>query len=173
MILFKTANQKAYKRFRETMQILDLSLLHSTGMKFTPRHTACGVMYLMISKYFYETNYALLYYTGDPKDFSAEISMRSSEKNENLDNIDPFHLESTAAVQELFSTFIQAAVDIENIEEIYGSVSFFHPFLEFEAVYDLPVVCRLQSRAKLESHYEDFLAYQTHNIKNLDFMTNR
>ena len=99
--------------------------------------------------------------------------MRSSEKNENLDNIDPFHLESTAAVQELFSTFIQAAVDIENIEEIYGSVSFFHPFLEFEAVYDLPVVCRLQSRAKLESHYEVFLAYQTHNIKNLDFMTSR
>lgn len=170
MILFKHANQKAYKRYRETMQILDVSLLHSAAMKFMPRQLACGLMYLMVSKYFYETHYCLLYYTGDSKDYSGEFA-RYSENNENLESLDPLHLESTAAVQELFSDFMQAAVEIENIEEIYGSVSFFHPFLEFEAVYDLPVVCKMQSRARLESHYEDFLAYQTHNIKNLDFIS--
>ena len=171
MILFKQANQKAYKRFRETMQILDESVLHSSSMKFMPRHLACGLLYLMISKFFYETNYALLYFTGDYKDQNSENS-KYSEMIESFDNPDPFYLESAAAVQELFANFIRTAVNIENIEDIYGSVAFFHPFLEFEAVYDLPVVCRVQSKTKLESHYEEFLAYQTHNTKNIDFLTN-
>jgi Cyclin, N-terminal domain len=169
MILFKQPNQRAYKRYRETMQILDAGMLNSCSMKFMPRYIACGLMYLIISKYFYETNYSLLYYTGDCKDKSMD-SIRYSENNENFDNVDPFHLESTAAVQELFSSFIKAAADIDNIEDIYASVSFFHPFLEFEAAYDLPVVCRVQTKSKIESHYEDFLAYQTHSIKNLDFL---
>ena len=166
MILFKQANQKAYKRFRETMQILDVSMLHTAGMRFVPSQVACGLMYLMISKYFYETNYEMLYYTGDCRDYLDRGFEGGAEIEGSL------HAESTAAVQELFAEFIRAAVEIENIEEIYGSVTFFHPFLEFEAVYDLPVVCKMQTKAKLESHYEDFLAYQTHNIKNLDFITN-
>ena len=167
MIVFKQANQRAYKRFRETMQILDVGMLHSAGMKFVPSHVAGGLMYLMVSKYFYETNYALLYYTGDWRgDLEGEGERSGGFEGSGV------HLESTAAVQELFGEFIGAAVGIENIEEIYGSVTFFHPFLEFEAVYDLPVVCKMQSKAKLESHYEDFLAYQTHNIKNIDFITN-
>jgi cyclin E len=156
MILMKQANQKAYKRFRETMQVLDVALLHPDSMKFLPKHLSCGLLYLMISKFFFESNYALLYYNGE----------------ECEDNYDPFRIESTGTVQELFEEFINSAAGIENIEEIYASVSFFHPFLEFESNFDLPVVCKLQSRAKLESHYEDFLSYQTHNQKNLDFVQN-
>ncbi|OMJ76763.1 hypothetical protein SteCoe_23775 [Stentor coeruleus] len=165
MILFKQANQRAYRRFRETMQILDVSLLHPGSIKFPPKYLACGLLYLMISKYFFESNYALLYYNGD----SQESDYREKELDESVE-ADPFRLESTGTVQELYEDFIRAAVGIENIEEIYGSVSFYHPFLEFESSFELPVVCRTQSKSKLESHYEDFLAYQTHNVRNLDFV---
>lgn len=160
MILFKQANQKAYKRYRETMQILDVSLLHPACLNFIPRYLACGLLYLMISKFFFESNYALLYFNGQIDD----------EDEQSADGNDPFRLESTGTVQELFEEFVGSAADVENIEEIYESVSFFHPFLEFESSFDLPVVCKLQSKARLESHYEDFLAYQTHNQKNLDFL---
>ena len=169
MIFFKQANQSAYKRYRETMQILDVSLLHPDTMKFLPKHLSSGLLYLMISKYFYETNYELLHYNGEEK---KEINKKIKDFEETFDNLEIIHLENTAAVQELFSVFIKEAAGIKNIEEIYNSVSFFHPFLEFDAVINLPIACKMQNKAKLESHYEDFLAYQTHNVKNLDFITN-
>ena len=161
MILLKQANQRAYRRFRETMQVLDVALLHPESMKFLPKHLACGLFYLMVSKFFFESRYSLLYFNGEEESF-----------DDLCDDNDPFRLESTGTVQELFEEFIKAAAGIENIEEIYASVSFFHPFLEFESSFDLPVVCKLQSKAKLESHYEDFLSYQTHNLKNIDFVQN-
>lgn len=164
MIFFKQSNQKAYKRFREAMQILDLSLLHSHSLKFLPRHMASGLLYLMICKYFFETNYALLYFTGS--------SQENVDDRFNIVNDDPYSLENNAAVQDMFCNFIKHAAKIDNLDDLYQVVSFYHSFLDFEALFDLPVVCRVQSRSKLESHYEDFLAFQTHNIKNLDFLTN-
>lgn len=163
MIYFKQANQKAYKRYRETMQILDLGMLHPSSMKYLPKHLAGGLLYLMVSKFFFESNYALLYYNGD---------LKSSEKpfEESIDFNDPFRIECISSVQELFQEFIQAAGNIKSIDEIYPTVSFFHPFLEFEVSFELPVVCKLRSKAKLESHYEDFLSYQTHNSRNLSFI---
>ena len=166
MIYFKQPNQKAYKRYRETLQILDLSLLNFEILKFFPKHAASGLLYLMISKYFYETNYSLLYFNGNYKDNSFieyQVGLDS-------DSLDSFQLESTGIVQNLFSEFLFAAVEIENIEDIYLSVAFFHPFLSIEAGFDLPNACKTQSKSKIESHYEEFLAYQTHNPKNLEFL---
>lgn len=166
MIYFKQPNQKAYKRYRETLQILDLSLLNFEILKFFPKHATSGLLYLMISKYFYETNYSLLYFNGNYKDNSFieyQVGLDS-------DSLDSFQLESTGIVQNLFSEFLSAAVEIENIEDIYLSVAFFHPFLSIEAGFDLPNACKTQSKSKIESHYEEFLAYQTHNPKNLEIL---
>lgn len=163
MIYFKQANQKAYKRFRETMQLLDLGMLHPGSLRFLPKMLAGGLLYLMVSKYFFESNYALLYFNGDLK--SAE-----SRLEDDIDLNDPFRIECISNVQELFQDFIQTAGNINSIDDIYPTVSFFHPFLEFEASFDLPVVCKLKSKANLESHYEDFLSYQTHNSRNLNFI---
>jgi hypothetical protein len=160
MLFFKQANQKAYKRFRETMQILDIGLLHPGFMKFLPKMIAAGLVYLMVSKFFFESNYALLYYNGDSREALEE----------NIDLNDPFRIECISNVQELYQEFISTAAGVKNIEEIYPTVSFFHPFLEFETSFELPVVCKLKSKAKLESHYEEFLSYQTHNTKNLAFI---
>lgn len=46
------------------MQILDAGTLDAEVLKHTPRTQAAGLLYLMISKFFYESNYALLYYDG-------------------------------------------------------------------------------------------------------------
>jgi hypothetical protein len=101
-----------------------------------------------------------LYYNGDSREALEE----------NIDLNDPFRIECISNVQELYQEFISTAAGVKNIEEIYPTVSFFHPFLEFETSFELPVVCKLKSKAKLESHYEEFLSYQTHNTKNLAFI---
>ena len=178
-VFFKEANQRAYKRYRETMQILDVALLNIESTKFLPRVLAGGLLYLMVSKYFYETGYALLYFDGpeyvetgryrgnenlnmwfgDGKEFAEQEEMTETQ-----------HIEGATVVQELYSGFLAAALEIKNIEEIYQIVSFFHPLLELEITYDLPTVCRTQSKARIESHYEEFLSYQTHNSHNLEFV---
>jgi Cyclin, N-terminal domain len=181
LILFKEANQKAYKRFRETMQILDISILNVNINKFLPRVLAGGLLYLMISKYFYETNYCLLYFNGP--DY---VETLKNHKNDNLnlwfgdekEFVDEFeeindnqHIEGATVVQELYSGFLAASLEIKNIEEIYQTVSFFHPYLELDIIYDLPTICRTQNKARIESHYEEFLTYQTHNSHNLQFIS--
>jgi hypothetical protein len=45
--------------------------------------------------------------------------------------------------------------------------------MELEVVVELPVVCKVMPKAKLESHYEDFLAFQTHNSSNVPFVSLR
>ena len=180
-ILFKEANQRAYKRFRETMQVLDIALLNIEISKFLPRVLAGGLLYLMISKYFYENNYSLLYYNGpdyvEPLKNNQNDSLNmwfGNEKEIDLEYeemTETQHIEGATVVQELFSGFLAAALEIKNIEEIYQTVSFFHPYLELEIVYDLPTVCRNQSKARIESHYEEFLSYQTHNHQNLEFIS--
>lgn len=179
-IFFKEANQRAYKRFRETMQILDLSMLNNENTKFLPRVLCGGLLYLMISKYFYETNYALLYFNGpeylEPTNNSQNdnLNMWFGDEKEFADHAEMTesqHIEGATVVQELYSGFLAAALEIKNIEEIYQIVSFFHPYLELEIIYDLPTVCRTQSKSRIESHYEEFLSYQTHNSHNLEFIS--
>lgn len=53
------------------------------------------------------------------------------------------------------------------------AVQALHGFLELELKMELPIVCRIQSKTRLESHYEEFLAYQTHNSNNLEFVTSK
>jgi len=186
MIVFKNSNQQAYKRFRECLQILDIGILSPGITKITPRNGAAGLLYLMISKYFYETNYTLLYYTGPDYQESAPCMALNECNNISMcfgeEGIGPIGLEdhreaqnfeNASVVQELYSGFISSACDIKNIEDIYEAVAFFHPYLDFEVIYELPLVCKVQSKAKLESHYEEFLAYQTHNVNNVEFVTQK
>lgn len=180
-IVFKEPNQRAYKRYRETMQILDVSMLKTESMKYLPRVLSGGLLYLMISKYFYETNYSLLYFNGPEYDepsrnsHNDNLNMWFGDSKEFDDECEELtesqHIEGATVVQELYSGFLAAALEIKNIEEIYQAVSFFHPFLELEIVYDLPTVCKTQSKARIESHYEEFLSYQTHNSHNLEFVS--
>jgi cyclin E len=175
-IVFKEANQKAYKRFRETLQILDASSLRVDFTKFIPRVLAGGLLYLMVSKYFFETNYELLYYNGPERDEKTakkdnlNFLFGEGEFDDDEEMSENQHIEGATVVQELYSGFLAAALGIKNIEEIYPAVTFFHPFLEMEIVFDLPVVCKVQSKSKIERHYEEFLNYQTHNPCNVRFI---
>lgn len=172
MILFKAKNQQAYKRFRETMQILDASCLEINNI--LPKFSAAGLMYLMISKYFFESNYELLYYNGpdyQPKNIK-KMSLYLDDNGCEMSGIE-FNLESSSFVQDLVSCFIRASLNIQSVDEIYEAVRYFHPFMDVEIDFGLPIVCKTKSKPSLERHYAEFLTFQTHSVKNLEFVTKR
>jgi hypothetical protein len=172
MILFKAPNQQAYKRYRETLQVLDTSALEITSI--LPKYMASGLLYLMVSKYFFESNYELLYFNGP--DFSPKnktrLAMYIDENGAQLTGAD-YNLESSSHVQELFSSFIAASLGVQSIDEIYEAVKYLHPIMEIEIDYSLPVVCRTKTKSNLERHYGEFLTFQTHTTKNLEFVSRR
>lgn len=172
MILFKAPNQTAYKRFRETLQILDASSLEVNNI--LPKFNAAGLMYLMVSKYFFESNYELLYYNGpeyEPK-IICKLNMYIDENGAQMSGVE-FNLESSSFVQELYSSFIKATFCVQNIDEIYEAVKYFHPLMEIDIDFSLPTVCKVKTKSNLERHYGEFLTFQTHSSKNLDFIANR
>jgi hypothetical protein len=175
-ITFKYANQPSYKRFRETMQILDSVTLDHNIRKHSARKLSAGLLYLMISKFFFESGYVILYYNGP--EYTPKLPQYESllnyfgERSEDFEDSNcSNNYENASIVQDLYTTFIAAAAELRSIDEIYPSVAFIHPYLDFPFNYDLPVVCKTQSKARLESHYEEFLSYQTHNICNVEFIT--
>lgn len=176
-ITFKYSNNQSYLRYREIFQILDVAALDAEMMKYSPRLLAAGLLYLMVSKYFYETNYTLLYYDGpdymDQQLISNEFDSDEEKRNALEEYAEAQHFESASVVQELYAGFISAGLGIVSIEDIYQTVAFFHPFLEFDVIFELPIVCKILSKEKLESHYEEFLSYQTHNVNNVSFVSQK
>ena len=157
-VAFKLANQVSYRRYRETVQLLDAAVLHPASLEFEPRVLAAGLLYLMTSKYFYDSSYALLHHTGGCAAFGAAYAAQ---------------WESAQAVQDLYLEFAAVAADIEHSSDLYAVAGFLHEFLDLEVPLELPIVCRVQSKSQLERHYEEFLAYQTHSTVTLEFVTRR
>lgn len=174
LILFKHPSNHSYRRFRETMQILDLSYLDHNAIRYTSRHLVAGLLYLMVSKYFYETEYRLLT-TNVHRHFAEETDSLTCVfgDGEERTNRESAQVRYAKIVQDIYIDFTAKAIEIHNIEEIYPTVAFLHGLLEFEATFELPPACNLQSKSKLESHYEDFLAFQTHNNRSLPFLSQR
>ena len=172
VVLFKHPSHHSYRRFRETMQILDLASLDHNAIRYSSRHLVAGLMYLMVSKYFYETEYRLLC-TDSFRDCTDETDSLTCIFGDGVGKRDRdggCQLKYAKIVQDLYIQFTAQAIEIPNIEEIYPTVAFLHAFLDFEATYELPSACTFQSKSKLESHYEDFLAFQTHNPGGLSYL---
>jgi len=175
IITFKQANQRSYSLYRETLQIMDVAYLDFNALRYSNRHLVAALLYLMTSKCLYETEYRLLKAVlGEEEIGSLEVlfgteKMRNSREYANKAD----QLVFATQFQSLFLDFLRSSVEIHYIEEIYPAVAYLHGFLGFEASFELPEVCKMKPRAELESHYEDFLAYQTHNPAGVAFVSQR
>lgn len=155
-ISFKLANHVSYKRFRETLQVLDASILDVGILKYPPRHIAGALLFLAISEYFRQTHYSLLVFSSPYTEIPAfEIS------------------DMQGLVEEMFANFVGAALGVKSLDEICPAASALFPFFKIDLNNDLPPVCKLQSKSRLEAHYEEFLSYQTHNSSALVYVKNQ
>lgn len=75
--------------------------------------------------------------------------------------------ESTNTCHLVLEDFFTRAVFIDSLEDLYEALEFVGKYSDIDRSYDLPLVCKYKQKQELESHYEEFLAYQTHNGQNL------
>lgn len=158
-IVFKYENRNSYERYRETFQILDVACLNTEIMRFSQKTVAASLMYLMVSKYFSESLYALLHYEGDDQGgflFNEETAC-----------------ENPQIVDSLFGEFANETIELRKVADVSECVEFLYEYLEFDVLLDLPLACRVKGPEKVREHYEDFLVYQTHNVNNMEFITEK
>lgn len=152
-ISFKLANHISYRRFRETVQVLDASLLDVSILKYSSKNIAAALLFLSISEYFRQTNYALLTFTS-PRQEAPDFQLH----------------EMQGLAEEILISFITASLSVNSLDDICPAASALFPFFKIELNNDLPPVCKVQSKQRLEAHYEEFLSYQTHNPSALTFV---
>jgi hypothetical protein len=77
--------------------------------------------------------------------------------------------ELSSELDEVLHLFLTAAVGPIPRDTMYAISDFLTKFGGFVSCYELPLASKVLPKETLESHYEDFLSYQTHNPQNLEF----
>lgn len=147
--MFRQANEASYRLTREIYQLVDTICLDACAYKHRKPAVVAALLYLVMHECFVKRRFSL--FLGQ-----REVHM------------DLTHNEY--AFQELLSYFLQSSLGINRLEDIFATCDYVRGFLTLELKYALPTVCRLRTREQLESHYEDFLVYQTHHSDGLAFV---
>jgi hypothetical protein len=152
--MFRQATEVSYKLTRDVYQLLDTMTLDHTTHRYRKPAVVASLLYLVLHSHFVRQRFSL---------FSGSLPREP--------HMTQIHNEY--AFQELFGYFLYACLGITRVEDIFSTCDFVRVFLTLQPKYDLPSVCRQQSREQLESHYEDFLAFQTHHSEGLAFVKSK
>lgn len=118
----------------------------------------------MVCKYLYISQYSLLYFEGP--DTPPPEEPQSSEL------LDELTIENAAIIEGLYETFLKGALGLNSIQDIYAALYFVHPLIEIESSTEAPVACAVLKKNHVQRHYEEFLSYQTHSSRSLEFVSN-
>jgi hypothetical protein len=73
LIIFMENNKTSFKRYLKTMQVLDIASLDYRINRFSPSNFVAGLVYIMLFKFFEESNYSLFKSSSvlesDPNDY--------------------------------------------------------------------------------------------------------
>lgn len=117
LVVFKASNEKAYARFRELSQLLDLAVLSVDTLKHSPRAIVAGGMYVLLAYHFGQGT-------------AEEIAKGMSESDLFLDARLPFN--------DLFGRFLRECFGIE-LEELLRTIQHMARFMAFKFDRSIPV----------------------------------
>jgi len=146
-LTFKTSNDKAYARFREVMQILDLLILDHNCLQYIPRAMVISIMFLILGMHVGEF---------DVQKICGEFQYSSNG-----------FLDMNSDFNQLFIEFIYMSCHFE-LHDIAPTIQYISSFMSIPLNYDLPMYC--QDNNALNEHFEQFLSYQTHHPLALRFI---
>lgn len=168
MILFKEKTETAYSRYRETLQVLDASLLDQSILQLSPRQASCGLLYLMLNNFFFLSDYALIFYSEGSSN-TSDSSLTLAFGNEYFMNpsfVEIYrHEQAACKVKELVCNFLSLAAEVSDPVFLEVAMNYFKGYYDrLQRDYTPPPVTRNMSRETLKQEvYEDFLSYQTYN----------
>ena len=131
LISYKKPNKDAYNRHTEIMQTLDLIILDYRVLDVRPRYLAAGI--------FSRNLRALLIGA-----LETQADMTREFVNSVLGSL---------------PSFLFAAAGITKLAHVDLIIDFLGKVDGFEPTHELPHACKVMSKERLESHYEDFVSY--------------
>ena len=108
LVTFKQKNQHSYNRFHDCMELLDICTLDFNINKFFPVKIISAIIYIMVNKYFLDTNYEIL------------------PRKEATDDY-----EYSSITERLLQEFLFESVKIHSIESLIPAIQFIESFRNF------------------------------------------
>ncbi|CAG9318909.1 unnamed protein product [Blepharisma stoltei] len=158
VILFKQPNKSAYKRYREALFLLDMLHMELSSYTFTSRELGIGLLYILIKKYFEQSNFSL---------FLLHNEFKTHFYNEEASDAERY-TQGSLILYEIFSDFAAKTAEIYDLQDmgfLFQLISLFSscaPNLNFRS-FDIRRECVGRERNQLS--YEEFLGIQTYNAE--------
>lgn len=115
-IVFRENNQLAYTRYRELMQILDVSLLDAKSMQYLPRTIMAASLYIILA-----------YHCGQAT--KEQIATELSKTSQFLDLRFPFN--------NLYEDFLMKSFGFQ-LEELLPTIQYISEFMGLPFCYNVP-----------------------------------
>jgi hypothetical protein len=122
MVLFKQPNEKAYARFRELMQLLDISILDILTLQYNQRALVASSMYLLLAYHFGQTT----------KEQICKEFICSS-----------YFLDAQYPFNDLYSHFLSQSFGF-TLHELLPTIQYIATFMSLCFNYELPTVTNNQ-----------------------------
>ena len=122
-IVFKQPTEKAYAKFREFMQVIDIALLDVVSLQYQPRAIIASTMYLMLVYHFGQATKEII---------SAEFVYSSHFLNPEY----PFN--------DLFSDFLVQSFGFQ-LAELLPTIQYMSTFMALPFNYNLPTTSSEQA----------------------------
>ncbi|OMJ91519.1 hypothetical protein SteCoe_5889 [Stentor coeruleus] len=144
LVTFKQKNQFSYERFHECMELLDICTLDYGVYKFYEVRIIAAILYMMVNRWFILSKYEI-------------FACNDEEQNE---------FECSLVVEKLLHQFFMSTIQIQSMEQLFPAIQFVESFRNF------PFHTSLEGfrEVGINKSYEEFLAYQTYNQDNLEFI---
>ena len=146
---FRQPTEHAYALFRELMQLLDAAVLEVQSLQHKPRAIVAAFMYVLLGK---------------------ELGQFPREKIvEEFPCSSLYLLDESFAFNDLFGRFLSECFAL-CLLDLLPTIQFAATFFGLPVVINLPVAAKVDKENVLQGHFEEFLAYQTHNNEALKFV---
>ena len=147
--LFKNPDEKSYVLYRSIFQYIDCAVLDEKTLQYKQRAIVAAFLYIIIGKYF--------------KQFTKEQIINEFPRSS------LYLLDESFAFNNLFTCFMKKCFGF-NLPDLLPTIQFASTFLPLEINLDYPIAAKIDPENVLKGHFEDFLAYQTHNSHSLKFI---
>lgn len=147
--LFKNPDEKSYALYRSIFQYIDCAVLDVKTLQYKQRAIVAAFLYIIIGKYF--------------KQFTNEQIVNEFPRSS------LYLLDESFAFNNLFKCFMKKCFGF-NLPDLLPTIQFASTFFPLEINLDYPIAAKIDPENVLKGHFEDFLAYQTHNSHSLKFI---
>ena len=142
ILYFKKPNDNSYNNFRKITQLIDIMELDFHSYNYEPRILVAISFFIILCN-----KYNLIY----------DFTKKKFERNKNPD--------LSELIFDIYTKFISQSFDFDfNNENLQKGIKYYYNnFINFEFIFDLPLIYQVHPEKLDEDSYEDFLSYQTTN----------